>query len=382
MSAELKNCLGKDRNKYMAESKKLKIGILTFHYAQNYGAVLQCYALQRSLENCFPKAEVSVVDYKNQKIVYGYAIFHLKNKNFYRKIRSLIGGILYLPQRIKCKSNFKTFVRKNLNIGSSDFPDYDAIFYGSDQIWNPDITGGTDKVYFGDGFNGTKIAYAASDGNKLKVADETKNLLKKFPLVTVREKSSVKKFSFLKNVRSVCDPVLLLSKTEWIKSAVVPKEKNYVFAYKIGENLDFDDEAEKLGRMLGKKVIQAVYVKPLKKLFYKKQKFVQGVSPLEFVGFIANADFVVTTSFHGTAFSVILEKPFFTLQIGSYSERITDLLKNVGLEKRYVKNIPEKFERGIYTDEVKEKIAELRKTGTDFIENSKERIFQNVGAKK
>lgn len=366
----------------MAENNKLKIGILTFHYAQNYGAVLQCYALQRSLENCFSEAEVSVVDYKNQKIVYDYAIFHLKNKNFYRKIRSLIGGLLYLPQRIKCKSNFRTFVRKNLNIGSSNFSDYDAIFYGSDQIWNPEITGGTDKVYFGDGFNGTKIAYAASDGNSLEITEKIKNLLVGFSAVSVREKSSEEKFSFLKNFRSVCDPVFLLSKNEWLNATILPKEKNYIFAYKIGENPKFDDEAEKLGRILAKRVIHAVYVKPLKKFFYKKQKFVQGISPLEFVGFIANADFVVTTSFHGTAFSVIFEKPFFTLQIGSYSERITDLLKNVGLENRYVKNIPEKIESGIYTDEVKEKIAELRKTGTDFIENSKEKIFQTVGAKK
>lgn len=367
----------------MAEIKKLKIGILTFHYAQNYGAVLQCYALQKALEEYFPNTDIFVVDYRNQKIVQDYAIFHLRNKNLYRKLRSLIGGVLYLPQRIKCKSNFKTFVRKNLNIGSSTLSEYDAIFYGSDQIWNPKITGGVEPVYFGKEFDGIKIAYAASDGNELKLTDEIKNLLEKFSEVAVREESSLEKFSFLKNeIRSVCDPVFLLSKDEWLKSAVIPKEKNYVFAYKIGENLDFDNEAEKLGQRLGKEVIQAVYVKSLKKIFYKKQKIVHGISPLEFVGFIANADFIITTSFHGTAFSVIFERSFFSLQIGSYSERITDLLKNVGLENRYVKNIPEKIESGIYTDVVKEKIAALRKTGTDFIENSKETIFQNVGAEK
>lgn len=367
----------------MAESKKLKIGILTFHYAQNYGAVLQCYALQKSLEEYFPNTDIFVVDYRNQKIVQDYAIFHLSNKNLYRTLCSLFASLVYFPQRAKCRRNFKIFINNYLKIGTSDLSEYDAIFYGSDQIWNPNITGGVEPLYFGAEFDGIKIAYAASDGNELELTDEIKNLLEEFSEATVREESSLEKFSFLKNeIRSVCDPVFLLSKDKWIKKSVFPKEKNYIFTYKIGENLDFDNEAEKLGHHLGKEVIQAVYVKSLKKIFYKKQKIVHGISPLEFVGFIANADYVVTTSFHGTAFSVIFERPFFSLQIGSYSERITDLLENIGLEEQYVKNIPEKIESDIYTDKVKEKITALRKSGTDFIEKSKEKIFQNVGVKK
>lgn len=362
--------------------KKLKIGILTFHYAHNYGAVLQCYALQTTLEKYFPNAQVSIIDYKNQKILQDYAIFRLKNKNLCNIIRSVAGTFIYFFQKTKCRRSFKNFTNKYLKIGTSDLSKYDAIFYGSDQIWNPEITHGTDKVYFGDGFARTKISYAASDGNKLELADEIINLLEKFSFVSVREKSSEEKFSFLKNICSVCDPVFLLSKDDWLKVAVFPEEKNYIFAYKIGENLQFDDEVEKLGKLFGKKVIQAVYVKPLKKIFYKGQNLKQGINPLEFIGFIANSDFVVTTSFHGTSFSVVLEKPFFTLQICSYSERITDLLNSVGLEKQYVKTVPQKIESDIYTDKVKEKIAALRKTGTDFIENSKEKIFQDVGAEK
>lgn len=361
----------------------MKIGILTFHYAQNYGAVLQCYALQRTLEKCFPDAEISVIDYRNQKIVQDYAVFHLKHKSLYRKLRSLIASLVYFPQRAKCSRNFKIFTNNYLKIGTSDLSEYDAIFYGSDQIWNPNITGGVELLYFGAEFGGIKIAYAASDGNKLSLTEEIKKSLEEFSEISVREKSSIEKFKNVNNnICSVCDPVFLLSKDDWIKKTVLSKEKNYIFAYKIGENLDFDNEAEKFGQRLGKKVIQAVYVKSLKKIFYKKQKLVHGISPLDFVGYIANADFVVTTSFHGTAFSVIFEKPFYSLQIGSYSERITDLLENIGLKEQYVKNIPEKIESDIYTDKVKEKIATLRKSGTDFIENLKEKIFQDIGAEK
>lgn len=357
----------------MAEIKKLKIGILTFHYAQNYGAVLQCYALQKALEEYFPNTDIFVVDYRNQKIVQDYAIFHLRNKNLYRKLRSLIGGVLYLPQRIKCKSNFKTFVRKNLNIGSSTLSEYDAIFYGSDQIWNPKITGGVEPVYFGQEFDGIKIAYAASDGGKLEVTSEIKGLLQKFSALSVREKSTAKKFAEI-GIRSsiVCDPVFLLSVDEWRKVAVLPREKNYVFAYKVSENPFFDAEAEKIGKKLGKEVIQAVYVKNRRKFFCKSQKIIQGISPFEFIGYIAAADFVLTTSFHGTAFSTLFMRPFCVLEIDSGSERITELLEAVGLEKRYGRLVSESDSASadeIYTAEVKEKIAMLNESGTKFLES-------------
>ncbi len=363
----------------MAGNKTLKIGILTFHYAHNYGAVLQCYALQQMLSNLYPDANVCVVDYQNQKIKNDYKIFHLNTKNPYRLLRSLFGSFVYFFDRAKRSLAFHNFVKHNLNIGSSNFNDYDVIFYGSDQIWNPVICGGLenskiDPIYFGANFSGVKIAYGASDGNQLEVTEDVKKSLNSFSAISVREKTLAEKLSSLnRGISVVCDPVFLLSKEEWMSVAKVPKEKGYIFAYKIGENPDFDEEAEALGKRLKKKVIQAVYVKPLKKIFYRNQKLVTTVSPLEFVGLIANADFVVTTSFHGTAFSVLLEKPFYVLKIKTHSERITDLLKTVGLEDRYVEKIPEKVELHsgkIFTAEVKENKERLVKTGFDFIFNS------------
>lgn len=360
--------------------KKLKIGILTFHNADNYGAVLQCYALQEALKKNFPDCDVSVVDYRNSEIEKSYRIIQCR--------KTILGNFtqyLYLPKKFKKRHNFVDFRKKYLCIDSSCLNDFDVIFYGSDQIWNFDITGG-DLVYFGNNFNGIKIAYGASDGGKINGAEENlKNLLGNFNSISCREKSLSEKISRVLNheIPAVCDPVFLLSKDEWLKIAIFPKEKNYIFAYKIGENLQFDDEVEKLGKLLGKKVIQAVYLKSLKKIFYKNQKYMQGINPLEFVGFIANSDFVVTTSFHGSAFSVLFEKPFFTLQINSYSERITDLLKIVGLENRYVRIVESlNLNEEIFTENVEEKTAALRKTGMEFIEFSKKIIFQNDGAEK
>lgn len=370
----------------MSEIKKLRIGILTFHYAQNYGAVLQCYALQKKLEKYFPNAEIFVINYKNQKIVQDYALFQIENKNFYRKHRSLIASLVYFPQRAKCSRNFKIFTNNYLKIGTSDLSEYDAIFYGSDQIWNPNITGGVDHVYFGQGFGNAKIAYGASDGGKLKVTSEIKRLLQKFSALSVREKSIAEKFAGL-GIRTsiVCDPVFLLSVDEWRKVAVLPHEKNYVFAYKVSENPFFDAEAEKIGKKLKKKVIQVVYVKHRRKFFCKSQKIIQGISPFEFIGYIAAADFVLTTSFHGTAFSILFNRPFCALEIDSGSERITELLEAIGLEKRYDKSVSESCSASadeIYTAAVKEKIACLNGNGFKFLESLQKEIGRHTPEKE
>lgn len=351
----------------------MKIGILTFHYAQNYGAVLQCYALQKKLEKYFPNAEIFVINYKNQKIVQDYALFQFDRQNLYRSFRAFAGDLLYFPQNIRLKRKFKEFLRHNIRIGAPDFSGYDFIFYGSDQIWNPVITGGTDHVYFGQGFGNAKIAYGASDGGKLKVTSEIKRLLQKFSALSVREKSIAEKFAGL-GIRTsiVCDPVFLLSVDEWRKVAVLPHEKNYVFAYKVSENPFFDAEAEKIGKKLGKKVIQAVYVKNRRKFFCKSQKIIQGISPFEFIGYIAAADFVLTTSFHGTAFSILFNRPFCALEIDSGSERITELLEAIGLDKRYDKSVSESCSASadeIYTATVKEKISCLNGNGFKFLES-------------
>lgn len=359
----------------MAETKKLKIGILTFHYAHNYGAVLQCYALQQTLKKFCPGADVSVVDYKNQKIKDDYKLIPLNKKNPYRFLRSVFGAVVYFPYRTKRAFSFCNFVKENLNVGSSNLNDYDVIFYGSDQIWNPVIFADIknpclDKTYLGQGFNGTKIAYGASDGNKLELTEDVKKLLDSFSFVSVREKTLAQKLALLnKNVSVVCDPVFLLSKEEWLKISIVPKEKNYIFAYKVAENLDFDSEVELLGRRLNKKVVQAVYIKPLKKIFCKKQNFVVAVSPLEFTGYIANADFVVTTSFHGTAFSCLFEKNFCALKIKDGSERITDLLNVLGLQNRYVESILDiaDFEEEIHNDAVKNKMKDYKNNSNQWI---------------
>ena len=319
----------------------MKIGILTFHNADNYGAVLQCYALQEHLKKIYPNDEVYVIDYRNSLIERSYKPICLR-----KSLKQNVTQFLHLPHVLKCRTKFKDFRKKYFNIGRAEFSDYDIIYYGSDQIWNPEITG-EDLMYFGKGFHGKKIAYGVSDGGELTISDEIRTLLNSFDKILCREESLLQR---LKNenisapVETVCDPVFLLSKDQWKKFARTPIQKKYILAYMMANRIDFNDSAEKIGKILHKKVVQIVYIKALKKIFYKKQKIVECITPEQFVGYIANSNFVLTTSFHGTAFSILFEKPFYVLSFERRAERIKDLLKERGLESCFVNEIPADIE--------------------------------------
>lgn len=319
----------------------MKIGILTFHNADNYGAVLQCYALQEVLKKKFPNDDVSVIDYRNDDIESTYKVIQLQKKAI-----SNIIQFIYVPELLKKRRQFKNFRQRFLDVSPALYSEYDVIFYGSDQIWNFALTG-SDLVYLGKGFRGIKIAYAASDGGELIDSQaEVKDLLLKFNEISCREKSLAKKITALTarhDIKTVCDPVFLISKTDWLKIAVLPKEHNYILAYKVSENLDFDREVEKASQYLGKPVIQIVYQKSIRKLFYQKQNIVTGVSVEQFLGYVAYADLVITTSFHATAFSLIFKRPFYVLKIKRGSERITDLLSAVDYANKYVESIPDEI---------------------------------------
>lgn len=322
-----------------------KIGILTFHNAENYGAVLQAYALKTYLQRNFTDYQVDIIDYKSPLIELSYKyikpLSFFKNKRL-RKLLSFLLQFFYFPKKVRVKKVFTQFSKDWLKVVNNNFDDYSCIIYGSDQIWNPILTD-NDLVYFGKNYNGKKISYAASDGGELDFTEDVINNLQQFYKISCREKSLADKLlKQLNNVSTVCDPVFLLSKDDWInKFSTKPSINNYVLIYKIAENLDLDNEAIKFAKKYNKKVVQIVYSKSIKKLFCFNQNFVSAITPNEFVGYFAYADFIFTTSFHGTAFSIILEKDFYTLTFNKRSERITDLLKEVGLENRFIDTTPE-----------------------------------------
>ena len=142
----------KSGKKVEADVRTMKIGILTFHCAHNYGAVLQCYALQEMLKGMGHTVEI--IDYRPDYLRMPFDVINLhriQSRNLLRLVKSIILETLSLSQRIIRHRKFDSFIKYYLNLSRSVgiSSDYDVYVMGSDQIWNPKITNGFDGVYFG-----------------------------------------------------------------------------------------------------------------------------------------------------------------------------------------------------------------------------------------
>lgn len=225
----------------------MKIGIITFHRACNYGAVLQCYALQRYLKT--EGHEVEVIDYHPQYFKTDFMNFNLGEGNVMHKfIRGVKLIALYLTKRKKQKA-FKAFVdmmplsKPKHNI--MDFQDlkYDAIVFGSDQIWNPLLTGGIDKVFIGEfpKNNSKFISYAASTDLNICDKEHSKwfqNIVMRFDEVSTRETSFSEYLNSIvpMSSSSVLDPVFLLNKKEWGEISIPTRKNNYLLIYTVPQS--------------------------------------------------------------------------------------------------------------------------------------------------
>lgn len=227
---------------------------------------------------------------------------------------------------------------------------YDVFVVGSDQVWNPIISGG-DSAFFLSFVNDEKkrISYAASFGGS-KIAksylENNSGYLKKFDAISVRENESAELLKTETDIvaETVVDPVFLLTKNDWInklklEGEVAAKEK-YVFCYVMPGNSDLVEKiyrvAESIAEKEHLKIITAgkkSYAKPIGVEILDRD-----AGPIEFVQHILNAEYIVTNSFHGTALSIVLRKRFFTvLKRGiNLNLRLEDLLNSLSLTSRLI----------------------------------------------
>jgi len=135
----------------------------------------------------------------------------------------------------------------------------------------------------------------------------------------------------------VLDPVFLLNKKQWLDFLPKPKIKEkYIFLYQLKQSEDSVRLTSKLQKHFGYKVIEILgRVNPLK----IGSRYNQTAAPFEFLSLINNAEFVVTTSFHGTAFSILFEKQFYALGMQNNSGRALTLLENIGIRERYLEKV-------------------------------------------
>lgn len=348
------------------------VGILTFHRAINYGAVLQTYALQRALKKL--KIDSEVIDYRTDNIEALY------NPWSFRSIVKL----QFYPAFLKRKRFFE-FLDKRINMSESINDegmlktiesDYDTFITGSDQVWCKKCAN-TETAFFLDFVKDPykKKSYAASIGNaELDEALVVKfrELLDDYDEVSVRERSAqnlLERGVFDKGIHVHVDPTLLLDSEKWDKVRKKKVEKKpYILVYTVLGQYRLLDEARKLSDKTGLPIIY-LNDKVLKR--EKGLRYRMAVSPEEFVGYFAEAEYVLTNSFHGTAFSIIYKRQFKVEieAVGRRNIRSEELLKKLELEDR------ELNEDGVVSiddvigwDVVDKRLEEERKKSYDYLQ--------------
>ncbi|MDD6082292.1 MAG: polysaccharide pyruvyl transferase family protein [Oscillospiraceae bacterium] len=348
----------------------MNIGILTFNDTLNFGAALQAYALQQTLENFGHNAEI--IKYTNKYIENNEKLTSVFS------INSIIKKIV-MGKGLKNKEiSFRAFEDKYMHFGIEMNENvekvnryYDRFITGSDQVWNMEITG-NDWRFFLDFVddNKKKISYAPSFGNvefPTVYYEKAAEILKKFHAVSVREESgrdTIKRICGLE-AKVVLDPTLLLSKSDWeSRFNCNPIEEKYILVYCPHNKKLVFDFVKKLKRQTG---LQVVYLS-ISPRIQTGVKTLYDSSPDKFVNWIKNAEYVVTGSFHGTAFSVNLEKQFFYEPTGNGS-RIDNLVKITGTQDRDLTKT--NFQKIDY-NKIRPKLEALRKDSLDWLKNTVE----------
>ena len=336
------------------------IGILTFYWADDYGALLQCYALKTYMSRF---DNTAVIPYYPKNLRYRYRLLkYSRSDKMRKKIRMVVHQLRTKEfySRLAAKLRMAHFRRRFL---TADFrkldsarsipayrPGISAYIVGSDQVWNPEITEGLQEGYFcafpkpeGVRF----IAYAASIGSeRLDVVYDARiaRYFENFAAVSVREGTSASYIEKLygREPETVVDPVFLLEKKDWeqlLKNKDLSK-KNYIAVY----DTEYNEEMAHYIASLREKLRLPVLVLRAEKRYYDwggQEEYARGCGPLEFLEYRYHAAYVVTNSFHGTAMSIIFHKSFAAFPHSKRNARLEWLLHAAGLESRMAHTIPE-----------------------------------------
>lgn len=328
------------------------IGIITIHKINNYGSVLQAYALQKTCKDLGYVTEI--IDYKfpNEQ--------HINNKfttpedaqpNEPKWIK-----MLYAKALIRQHKGIQSFVIKYLNLSEVNYdspaslvekmPQYDVYITGSDQLWNPRHCNGDPAfmLHFAPD-KSLKLSYAASIGSTYipkELHALYKEYLNRYKYIAVRENSGAEVIRNLigKEAKVVLDPTLLLNMDEWNQIATPNRliNKKYILCYFLNYSFNafpyVDDLAAYMQKQTGYEIIRVA--RPPRRLGLPHTHYKVGATPEEFLALVRDAEMILTTSFHGTAFALNYGKPVFTVvhDRNASDSRQINLMQNLGLEDK------------------------------------------------
>lgn len=346
-----------------------RIGIVTFHHANNYGAVLQAYGLVKAIQDL--GHEVQVIDYRP-----------LAARKFYE------GRLPRRPLRFlkeyRFRKNFNDFRRIYLPLTSKYLtkedlactpPAFDCVVCGSDQVWNVSATSyrGYDPAFFLgflDGDLPRRVSYAATfGGTEMTDFGENKeeicSHLSSFHHLSVRDRKSQSMLNDLihRHAEHVLDPCFL---TDY--KAITPRrliKTPYILTYCFQSSPASIDAAQRLSKKLDLPIVS------IKAQFDGATPAHPG--PLQWLSLMQHASFVCTDSFHGACFSIINRKEFVVLPFEGNMSRIEDILDTAGLTNRIVRStadLDDLLSERIDFDRASHRVQEKRNDSVRFLSNS------------
>ena len=372
----------------MCMETKTKIGLVTIYQVPNYGSVLQAYATQRVIDDMGYECVMINYRYPNK---WHYSIDSSRRQKVLRKLVCLLG---LKPQHRKMRK-LERFRRKYFHfskkfndfrsLDEENWDDYGAFVFGSDQVWNTRFTLG-DPVFLlaflPDSIH--RVSYASSFASASldeKYVDEYKRHLGLFDVISVREdngKTLIRRDLGLdKDIKVVLDPTLLLDKNAWLsmfsRKRVRGKRKKYLLVYLLTYAFESRPYVYQVIRFFQQKygyevVALGGYAPPSKALGIEMHdKTDSGVD--DFIRLFANAEMVITTSFHGTAFAINFEKPLISIVPESREDdRQRTLLESLGLQQCVTPvSTPLEKINPFYGQDAIIKLSELRKASLAWL---------------
>mgnify|MGYP004524906535 FL=1 len=331
-----------------------KIGILTFHKSINYGSVLQSWALSRVISKRFV---VEIIDYEPQNYEFLYANYRQWNSwnNIkYNLKRMPLSSALNNQQQLfkKFRDEQLPLSRKkyNYNNGCDIKEEYKGIVVGSDQVWNIRAKDCDPIFFLPFNYSGNKVSYACSindtDYTEKNLPSNLASEICDFDFISIREESGKNKLEqFIakqKKVYTLLDPTLLCNSSEYdslLNDRIV--DGKYIFLYNVWTSEAGIQAAKFLSEKLNMPVYTIMTASNVKEINLLKKSGILvdtvRTSPSDFLNFFKYASYIVTESFHGTAFSLIFEKPFVCVSNRTNDERLNNILTLVGLKDRYMK---------------------------------------------
>lgn len=377
--------------------KSKLVGLCIVHRNHNYGSILQSYATLMKLDEL--GVDYEIINYSHPKTAKFYisALGRLASKDtVYSKVRSLkrkIGKKIH-PEYAKNDAvrgrKFEEFISANFRKFSKPINDYEElqkyankysdVLVGSDQMWLPSGLGTNfyNLMFVADDIN--KIAYSASFGVSTipeYQRGKTKEYLERIQHISLREEAGQKIVKELtgRDVPVILDPTMIVSKEQWDKSiedSIIVDQK-YIFCYFLGNNPEQRAEVKNLAEL---KKMKIVVLRHLDEYIPEDEKFgdiaLYDVGPAEFVNLIRHAEYVCTDSFHGSVFSIIYHKLFVSFNrynggTNSRNSRLDTLFRNIGISRRYEKNLVNEVDKHVDWDVVDQKLANMRSKSSEFL---------------